>query len=224
MRVLIVEDDTDILELLSTYFAFKGDEVVAAPDGMSALKLFRDRIPDLVLLDIVLPRLDGWSVLAAIRAASAVPVILLTSLADTADVVRGLSLGADDYLRKPFEMQELDARITALLRRVAADDGDARPLVVGPICIDDRAKRVTVHGREVTLSPKEYRLLELLAAEPGRVFSSEEIIARLWPRSGRASADDVKQYVHLLRSKLGRNEARARWIRNVKGFGYKLVV
>jgi DNA-binding response OmpR family regulator len=179
--------------------------------------------PDLVLLDIVMPRLDGWAVLEAIRSQSRVPVLLLTALDGTEEVVKGLAMGADDYLRKPFEVRELDARIGAVLRRL--DPGqEGHTLRVGPIEIDDRSKRVTVDGEEVALSPKEFDLLRLLAEDPGRVYSAEEILARLWSASPRADASDVKQYVHLLRNKIERRGSERRWITNVKGFGYTLRV
>ena len=159
--------------------------------------------------------------LEAIRASSAVPVVLLTALDDTEDVVRGLAMGADDYLTKPFDVRELDARVQAILRRLEASGTRAR-LDVGAIHIDDRSKTVTVGESYLSLSPKEYKLLKLLASEPGRVFSSDEIIAHLWPDSDRAAANDVKQYIHLLRSKLYRSADIGDPIENIKGFGYRL--
>ncbi|MFQ5994557.1 MAG: response regulator transcription factor [Acidiferrobacterales bacterium] len=222
MNVLLVEDDPQILELLKAYFETKGYGVSAVDDGVEALEHFRNAEPDLMLLDIGLPRLDGWSVLEAVRATSKVPVIVLTAHDESEDAVRGLSLGADDYLRKPFDIRELDARIGAVLRR-AAGPPLAELLEVGAIQIDNRAKQVTLSGEPVTLSPKEYELLRLLASDPGRVFSNDEIIAHLWPDSDRADASDVKQYVHLLRGKLVCNHGTRECIQTVKGFGYKVV-
>ena len=192
MKVLIIEDDDDIVSLLRVYFESKGHEVEAATDGVEGLRKVQDETPQLIVLDIVLPRLDGWSVLEAIRAHSKVPVILLTALDSTDDVVRGLALGADDYLCKPFQVRELDARMQAIWRRVQGAS-DVSMLEVGAIRIDDRAKTVTVDGQVVALSPREYDLLKLLATDPGRVFSSEEIIAGVWAGSSRAAASDVKQ-------------------------------
>ncbi len=221
MRVLLIEDDTPVQELLRTYFEAKGHTVSAAADGVEGLKAFNASAPELVLLDVGLPRLDGWAVLEAIRGSSAVPVVLLTALDDTEDVVRGLAMGADDYLTKPFDVRELDARVQAILRRLDAQETRAS-LDVGDIHIDDRSKTVTVGDSSLALSPKEYKLLRLLASEPGRVFSSEEIIAHLWPDSDRAAANDVKQYIHLLRNKLYRTSDVGTPIENIKGFGYRL--
>ena len=221
MRVLLIEDDVPVQELLRAYFEAKGHTVSAAADGVEGLKAFSAGVPELVLLDVGLPRLDGWAVLEAIRASSTVPVVLLTALDDTEDVVRGLAMGADDYLTKPFDVRELDARVQAILRRLDAQETRAS-LDVGDIHIDDRSKTVMVGESSLSLSPKEYKLLRLLASEPGRVFSSDEIIAHLWPDSDRAAANDVKQYIHLLRNKLYRSSDVDNPIENIKGFGYRL--
>ncbi|HKJ19229.1 MAG TPA: response regulator transcription factor, partial [Woeseiaceae bacterium] len=171
MRVLLIEDDHLIQELLRAYFEAKGHAVSAAVDGVEGLKAFNAGLPELVLLDVGLPKLDGWAVLQAIRASSSVPVVLLTALDDTEDVVRGLAMGADDYLTKPFDVRELDARVQAVLRRLDPQE-KATSFEVGRIHIDDRSKTVTVGDSFLSLSPKEYKLLRLLASEPGRVFSS----------------------------------------------------
>jgi DNA-binding response OmpR family regulator len=221
MRVLLIEDDLPVRELLRAYFEAKGHAVSTAADGVEGLKAFNAGLPELVLLDVGLPRLHGWAVLEAIRASSSVPVVLLTALDDTEDVVRGLAMGADDYLTKPFDVRELDARVQAILRRLEQPD-KLTSFDVGDIHIDDRSKTVTVGDAFLSLSPKEYKLLRLLASEPGRVFSSEEIIAHLWPDSDRAAANDVKQYIHLLRNKLYRSADIGEPIENIKGFGYRL--
>lgn len=218
--LLIVEDDEGLLEVLEQHCAQRGYRCLTARDGLAALERLREDPPDLVLLDIGLPRLDGWGVLARIRPQSDVPIIFLTTLGDTEDLVRGLSLGADDYLRKPFELRELDARIAVALRR-SGRVPHPEVLSVGALCIDDRSKRVTVGCCEVGLTPKELALLRLLASDAGRVFSSQEILDRLWSDSPRASSADVKQYVHLLRRKLARAGA-SQLIRTVGRFGYQL--
>jgi DNA-binding response OmpR family regulator len=221
VRVLLIEDDAHVRDLLHAYFEAKGHSVNTAADGVEGLKAFNAGLPELVLLDVGLPRLDGWAVLEAIRASSAIPVVLLTALDETDDVVKGLATGADDYLTKPFDIRELDARVQAILRRLDAPEVRAS-LEVGDIHIDDRSKTVTVGDLSLSLSPKEYKLLRLLASEPGRVFSSDEIIAHLWPDSDRAAANDVKQYIHLLRNKLYRSADVGNPIENIKGFGYRL--
>lgn len=223
MKVLVVEDDPDIRELLTLYFVAKGHTVEIACDGQEALVQVQRVQPDLMLLDVLLPKLDGWGVLTAVRAQSSIPVILLTSLDDTDDVIKGLSLGADDYLRKPFEIRELEARIQTIIRRlepVAEPHGGGSPAIE----IDERAKSVTIHGELISLSPKEFYLLALLARDFGRVYTNEEIIAELWGSDSRATGADVKQYVYQLRSKIELDPHSPRWIQNVKGFGYKLVV
>jgi DNA-binding response OmpR family regulator len=223
MKVLVVEDDPDISELLTLYFVAKGHEVETAHDGQEALAQLQRVQPDLMLLDVLLPKLDGWSVLTAVRAQSRIPVILLTSLDGTDDVIKGLSLGADDYLCKPFEIRELEARIQSIIRRL---EPVAEPQYItrGAIEIDERAKSVSIHGEPISLSPKEFYLLVLLASDLGRVYTNKEIIAELWGSNSRATGADVKQYVYQLRSKIERDPHLPQWIQNVKGFGYKLTV
>ena len=222
MRVLIVEAEVDTLQLLTLYFEVRGYHVITARDEAVALQTFKAMPPDVVLLDIRIPHLDGWRLLKAIRDRSKVPVIILTASPTTDDVVKGLTLGADDYLRKPFQVSELEARIQAVLRRTR--QGSAMHLLGAGSCqIDDRAKTVTLNGRAVRLSPKEYQLLKLLASDPGRVFSNEEIVRHLWSRGTEASANDVKQYIHLLRNKIKDDPTHPRCIETVKGFGYRLL-
>ena len=223
MKVLVVEDDPDIRELLTLYFVAKGHEVETANDGQEALVQLQRVQPDLMLLDVVLPKLDGWGVLTAVRAQSRIPVILLTSLDDTEDVIKGLSLGADDYLCKPFEIRELEARIQSIIRRLEPAV-DPQHILRGAISIDERTKSVTIQGESISLSPKEFYLLVLLARDLGRVYTNEEIIAELWGSDSRATGADVKQSVYQLRSKIEPDPQSPQWIQNVKGFGYKLVV
>lgn len=223
MKVLVVEDDPDIRELLTLYFVAKGHEVDTANDGQEALAQLQRSQPDMMLLDVVLPKLDGWGVLTAVRAQSRLPVIMLTSLDDTEDVIKGLSLGADDYLCKPFEIRELEARIQSIVRRLEPVEEPQR-ISRGGIEIDERLKSVTVNGEPIALSPKEFYLLALLASDLGRVYTNEEIIAELWGSDSRATGADVKQSIYQLRSKIERDPHAPQWIQNVKGFGYKLVV
>ncbi len=224
MKVLIAEDEADTLQLLKVYFSARYNSVVCATNGVEALEVFQTESPDLVLLDVRMPRLDGWRVLESIRTTDeSVPVLMLTALDSPENAVKGLNLGADDYLRKPFDLSELDARIQAILRRGKPEE-EASLLRAGPFRIDDRGKGVTMNGETVNLSPKEYALLGLLATDPGRVFSSKEIIDRLWPDKTRADATDVKQYIHLLRNKIEEDPTQPRWLQTVKGFGYKLEI
>ncbi len=221
MKLLVIEDESDALELLQTYFEAIGHEVVTATNGVDALTRFKQATPDIVLLDVMLPRLDGWSVLEAIRAQSQVPVIFLTACDSTDDAIKGLSLGGDDYLTKPFEPRELEARMTAVLRRLQTPP-PPEEVRVGNLHIDDRTKTVDWNGDQIHLAPKEFELLKLLAADPGRVLSDKEIIHHLWPPDSAATANDVKQYIHLLRNKIEPNLQCPSLILTVKGFGYRL--
>src|SRR5690606_35012623 len=168
--------------------------------------------------------MDGWSVLREIRSMSAVPVIMLTIRNSTDDKVRGLTEGADDYVTKPFDLKEIDARIRAVMRRARARE-DGPVLTAGPLGVDDEAKEVRLNGRVLSLSPKEYELLRLLASKPGRVFSTQEILQAVWPeRALEGSAEDVKKYIYFLRNKLEAEGEDPGLIQTVRGFGYKLVV
>jgi len=222
-KILIAEDDPSALRLLSKFLTAKGFHTLTAADGREALNAFLTHDPDLVLLDVNMPHLDGWSVLREIRNLSAVPVIMLTIRNSTDDKVRGLTEGADDYVTKPFDLKEIDARIRAVMRR-ARGGQDGTVITVGPLVVDDEAKEVRLHGRTVALSPKEYELLRLLASRPGKVFSTQEILQVVWPeRVHEGSAEDVKKYIYFLRSKLEAEGDAGGMIQTVRGFGYKLV-
>lgn len=218
MRILIADDDRDSREILKTYFEAKGHQIVLAGDGLEALKRFTDEQPDLVLLDIMMPKLDGWEVLHYIRTAGRTPVVMITAKDATDDIVKALSSGADDYIVKPLKLREVEARVLAVMRRVQPP---AR-WRVGELEIDDARKRVRLGEKEIALSPKEYELLKLLASQPGRVFSDGEIIRHVWPEGGLASATDVKRYIYLLRQKIEANPQHPTLILTVPGFGYKL--
>lgn len=218
MRILICEDERDIADILSQFLIGEGYEVVVAADGNDALRQFVACRPDLVLVDVMLPGKDGWEVLRAIRARSNCPVIVLTALGGVENEVRGLSGGADDYISKAsFNLDRVKARIEAVLRRAAA------PASALELVIDDARKEVRLDGRPISLSPKEYALLKLLASESGRVFSSEEIRGRLWSADSYASPEDVQKYVYLLRKKLQDDPENPRIVLTVRGFGYRLV-
>lgn len=218
MRILIADDDRDSREILKTYFEAKGHQIVLAADGMEALHRFTDEKPDLVLLDIMMPKLDGWEVLHYIRTAGHTPVLMITAKDATEDIVTALSSGADDYIVKPFKLREVEARIAAVMRRVHPP----AHWRVGALEIDDAQKRVRLREQEIALSPKEYELLKLLASQPGRVFSDEEIIHHVWPEGSLASATDVKRYIYLLRHKIEEDPKNPKVILTVPGFGYKL--
>lgn len=224
MNILLAEDEPSTRQLLTMYLERRGYQVHAVADGREALDAIEKKLPDLMLLDVCMPVLDGWSVLEAVRELSlTVPVLMLTALESPDDAVRGLRLGADDYLRKPFSLSELDARIDSVRRRSAVRETVHPLLRVGHLLIDDRSKDVAIGDEKIVLSPKEYRLLWALASELGRVFSNSEIIALVWGNDSNAGSSDVKQYVHLLRKKIGAYEDQGLKLVTVPGFGYKLV-
>lgn len=221
MKILVVDDDPDIAGLLKHFLEAKGRCVQTAADGAQALELFRKDQPDLVILDVMLPGMDGWAVLKKIRESSQVPVLMLTGKDTPTDKVKGLLSGADDYIPKPFDLGELEARITAVMRRYQAL-AHPRAIKVGELEIDDKTKQAKLKGRTVSLSPKEYELLKLLASEPGRVFSHQEIIAAVWQNKPLITSSDVTKYIYLLREKLEDDPDNPKYILTVRGFGYKL--
>jgi len=218
MRILIAEDDPGSRELLRRFLESKGHEVIAAANGAEALERFGEGGADLLLLDVMMPRLDGWAVLEEIRRRSDVPVIMVTVKDSTEEKVKGLQLGADDYITKPFDLRELLARVEAVMRRTAPGPR----IELGELLIDDERKEVRVRGEPVELSPKEYALLRLLTSRPGKVFSHQEILKKIWAGSSFASSEDVKKYVYLLRNKIEEDPEEPRLVLTVRGFGYKL--
>jgi len=220
MKILVVEDDANSRQLLTKFLTAKQYEVVEAEDGAAGLKQFDQLQPDMVLLDVMMPKLDGWAVLERIREKSDVPVIMLTAKDTTEDKVRGLSSGVDDYITKPFDLLEVVARVEAVSRRYQGEPN--KVITVKDLDIDDEQKRVSVRGKPVDLSPKEYDLLKLLASRPGKVYSHQEVLDVIWSDSHFASSEDVKKYIYLLRNKIEKDAENPEIVLTVRGFGYKL--
>jgi len=224
--ILVVDDEAALVDVLRSYFADEGFRVVEASDGQAAIALARETQPDLVLLDLNLPRLSGTEVLRTIRAESNVPVIMLTSRVHEVDRIVGLELGADDYVTKPFSPREVVARVKAVLRRSTANEGRSPGrrdvLRVGPIEIDSSAHEVRRHGSPVELTPTEFRILSTLAVHEGCALTREQILDRI-------SADDdvydrtLDRHIANLRHKIEDEPSRPRLIQTVVGVGYKLV-
>lgn len=215
-----MEDDARSRDLLARYLAAKGHAVATAEDGARALESVVAAEPDLVLLDVNLPVMDGWGVLETVRGFSRVPVIMVTVRDAAPDKVAGLQGGADDYITKPFDLRELEARIEAVMRRYRPPPSEV--IRAGDVALDNERKEVRVRGQIVALSPREFELLRLLASRPGKTFSSEEIVAAVWADREAAATEDVKKYVHMLRAKIERDPSSPRIVVTVRGFGYRL--
>ena len=216
--VLVIEDDQDIRGLIIALLQRAGMTGLAAEDGRSGLRSFFELRPDLVVLDIGLPELDGWQVLERVRELSEVPVLVLTAAGETTERVRGLEGGADDYVAKPFEPAELVARIRALLRRQSAPQPELEVLADDVIRVDEAQRRVEVHGRPISLSPTEFKLLVALMRNREQVVTQEQLLEYVWGNSER-DPKQVRLYVSYLRRKL-REAGALEPIETVRGFGY----
>ena len=225
ISVLIVEDDKHIAELLQLYLEKEGYAVTIAFDGGKGLEKFRAINPDLVLLDLMMPVLDGWAVCKAIRAESQTPIIMLTAKAETEDKITGLRSGADDYITKPFEMREVLARIEAVLRRSDRKPAEmpARRLSFDKLTIDMDAFELTVDGKKVDTPPKEMELLFYLASSPNRVYTRNQLLDEVWGFDYFGDSRTVDVHVKRLREKL--EGVSEKWsLKTVWGVGYKFEV
>jgi two-component system, OmpR family, response regulator MtrA len=219
-RVLLVEDDPSIREIAALGLKQAGFRPTTASNGREALLQFRQRPFDLVLLDVMLPELDGYEVCREIRRESRVPIVMLSAKGDTVDVVVGLELGADDYVTKPFDMAELVARVRAALRRSA--EAPAEPVIsVGSLEIDPAAFRVRRNGQDVSLTATEFRLLVELARRPGQVFTRELLLERVWNYDYLGDSRLVDVAVQRLRAKVEDDPRNPRLIQTVRGVGYR---
>ena len=222
--VLIVEDDRNIADLLRLYLEKDGYTVVIAPDGMRGVEQFRTVHPSLVLLDVMLPGLDGWGVCRAIRAESQTPIIMLTAKSETEDKVNGLKQGADDYITKPFEMKEVLARIEAVLRRSGIEpEKSRRRLEFDKLIIDMDAFELTVDGKKVPTPPKEMELLYHLASTPNRVYTRNQLLDEVWGFDYFGDTRTVDVHIKRLREKL--EGVSDQWdLKTVWSVGYKFEV
>ena len=223
--VLIVEDDRNIAELLQLYLEKEGYAVTIANDGGQGLEKFRAIKPDLVLLDVMMPVMDGWAVCNTIRAEAQTPIIMLTAKSETSDKVQGLKAGADDYITKPFEMREVLARIEAVLRRTTgvSSEKKSRRLVFDKLIIDMDAFELTVDGKKVDTPPKEMELLYFLASSPNRVYTRNQLLDEVWGFDYFGDSRTVDVHVKRLREKL--EDVSEQWsLKTVWGVGYKFEV
>lgn len=224
-RILIVDDDRSLLELLTDYLGRLGHEIRGASDGQQALAGLDDSPPELVLLDVTMPGLDGWQVLARIRAASQVPVIMLTARGDEPEVLRGFAGGADDYVTKPFSFAQLAARIKAVLDRAALDrPEEADVLRWADLVVDTVRHRVLRGGEPVDLTPTEFSILVTLLRQPGHVLSARQIVSAVWGAEYAEETGYIRRYVWHLRRKLERDPRNPRYIVNERSVGYVVPV
>ena len=219
-KVLIVEDDSNIAELVNLYLKKEGYETMVAEDGGKALDLYRVFRPDLVLLDIMLPVMDGWAVCAKIRETDSTPIIMLTAKGETIDKVAGLEMGADDYMVKPFEMKELLARVHAVLRRLGDEEVKARRLTFDGLVINLDSYELEVKGTRIDTPPKELELLFHLASSPNRVFTRNQLLDEVWGFDYFGDSRTVDVHIKRLREKL--EGVSDQWsLKTVWGVGYK---
>ena len=222
-KVLIVEDDKNIADLLRLYLEKEGMDCQVAGDGLVGLDKFQQFQPDLVLLDIMLPGMDGWSVCKKIRETSKVPVIMLTAKGELEDKVSGLEMGADDYITKPFEMKEVLARIHAVLRRFGEEEQTEKRLVFDKLVINLDSYELLVDGKRVDTPPKELELLYHLAASPNRVFTRNQLLDEVWGFDYFGDSRTVDVHIKRLREKL--EGVSDKWsLKTVWGVGYKFEV
>jgi DNA-binding response OmpR family regulator len=219
--ILVVDDESDIRGLVQELLQRSGHDVIEAADGNDGLKRFYADKPDLVILDVQMPGLDGWGVLDRIRELSDVPVIMLTARAEEMDKVRGLRAGADDYVTKPFGRQELLARVDAHLRRSRDRQEAPQHYGDGFVEVDFAQRAVRAGGEEISLTPLEFRLLSAFVRNPNQVLSHDQLVELAWGGAGGAERDQVKLYVGYLRRKLGEPPGSESPIETVRGFGYR---
>ncbi len=219
--ILVVDDKANVRTLVRDYLTEQGFHVSTADNGQNALYAARHEKPDLILLDIMMPEMDGYEFIRAYRKESETPIILLTAKLEESDKVIGLELGADDYITKPFGMRELVARINSVLRRAGKTPAAGKVLRAAEIVLDQETHSVTVEERDVRLTPSEFDLLAILMASPGRVYSRIELLDALQGTSFEGIARTIDQHVRNLRSKIEPNPAEPKYIETVFGVGYR---
>ncbi len=224
-RVLVVDDEPNLRHTLGFALRQEGYEVITAEDGEQGLDAVTRAAPDVVILDVMLPKIDGFEVARRIRRDSDVPILLLTARDTELDKVVGLEIGADDYLAKPFSMRELIARVRALLRRSSRRQAAEPPAVaiveIGDLVVDSGRHRVLLEGSEISLTPKEFDLLAFLVAHPGQAFSRAKLLGTVWGFDFAGDERTVDTHVKGLRAQLGDDVAKPRWIETVRGVGYR---
>ncbi len=224
-NILICDDEQDIINALKIYLANPDYKIFEAHNGAEAVEVIKENEIHLVLMDIMMPEMDGITATAKLREFSNIPVIFLTAKSEDTDKILGLDIGADDYITKPFNPVEVGARVKSQLRRYLQLGGSvvqSDSYIIGGIELDDRTKQVTVDGEEISLTPKEYEILKLLMASPDKVFSPKEIYQDVWGEAPLTSDNTVAVHIRHLREKIEINPAEPRYLKVVFGQGYKM--
>ena len=225
MRILIADDDPQFLRALRITLGARGYEVLLARDGQDALEMAIDHKPDIILLDLGMPRLDGVKVIEAVRGWSSAPILVISGRSGSAEKVEALDAGADDYVTKPFSMDELLARIRVLTRRIGQDEVDEEPIVAfGSVWVDLAAHTVTRDGANVRLTPTEWRVLELLIRNEGRLVTRQTMLSQVWGSEHVTDTGYLRLYISQLRKKLEPEPSRPRYLITDAGMGYRLVL
>lgn len=222
--ILVIDDDQTLLNLLAKHLAKAGYRPVTAANGVAGLQVFYENRIDLVVLDVMMPKMDGWTVTERLREISEVPILMLTAKADERDRLRGFRLGVDDFVAKPFSAAELIARVGAILNRSkrTAQESKSAPIVRDDLVIDLTERRVSRSGEAIHLTPTEFRLLSVLAERPGHIFTAEVLLVQVWGSEYADEQENVKRYIHYLRQKLENDPADPQLILTERGFGYYL--
>lgn len=222
-QILVVDDDKTLLRFLKEYLESEGFEVIIADRGPKALQAFYQERPDLVVLDVMMPGMDGWEVCARIRELAETPVIMVTAKDSEADKLRGFRLGVDDYVTKPFSMAELSARMQAILSRTAAQrEVEISIYKSGPLVVDMRKREARLNEQALGLTPTEFRLLAALAQRAGEAVSQKELIAEVWGDYRQGGGSALRRYIWLLRNKIEVDPKRPTYLVTVRGYGYRL--
>jgi len=222
-KILAVDDDKTLLRFVGDYLEGEGHQVVQADRGTKALKEFFRERPELILLDVMMPGMDGWEVCARVREMADTPIIMLTAKASEADKLRGFRLGVDDYLAKPFSLAELAARIKAVLMRVGSGPVEQLQLhSVGAIAVDNRRMEARLNGQPLALTPTEFRLLAVLASRPGEAVSQEDLTAAVWRNPREQGGSALRRYIWFLRQKIETDPESPQRLVTVRGYGYRL--
>jgi len=224
ITILIADDDSEIRDFINIFLCNEGYHVLEAENGLQALEIIQTLPVHLVILDVMMPHMDGIKACQKIREASNIPIIMLSAKEEDMDIITGLTTGADDYVTKPFSLLELVARVKAQLRRqsYSVKDQEEDVLSVGDLIIDKARHQVTVKGQEVSLTPLEFSILELMASNRGFVFSADKIYERVWKETPRFSDNTVVVHIRNLRDKIEENPREPRYVKTVWGVGYKI--